>query len=83
MDRVVALVDESRARAELVPVPLDTGVSADTWEALGRVSRTSIERIFHRLARIDAFQKAEQAGGNAPADPEQASPRIPEISPSS
>lgn len=79
MDRVVAIVDEARARAELTPIRQDAGVSADSLAALGRVTGEALERLFHRLGRIDAFRNT----GTDPDIPRQASPQIPEIPPSS
>jgi hypothetical protein len=94
MDRVVALVDETRARPELEQTPTRDENSAASLEAVGRVSAEALGRIMHRLARIDAFASgasdAPEAGATAPSREDmtpvasgQASPQVIETSPSS
>ncbi len=78
-DRVVALVDEARARPDLARAGPGRELSADSFERVGRVTVEALGRIMARLARIDAFD-ASPAG---PATEVQASPPLPEIPPSS
>ena len=85
MDRVLAVVDERRARPELAPVRVDEEASALSLEAVGRVSVEALDRIMHRLSRIDGFgsEKSSPNPHLPAATPEQASPQLPEMPPSS
>jgi hypothetical protein len=97
MDRVLTLVDEARARPDLASVPVQAGDSNDSLEAVGRVSIEAVDRLMHRLARIDSFARDDLDAQEAPDPPSstprldgaepaasgQASPQVPESSPSS
>jgi hypothetical protein len=55
MDRVLVLVDELEVRPDLPRALGAAEPSEDSLEAVGRVSVEALDRIMHRLARIDAL----------------------------
>lgn len=85
LDGVVAIVDEARARPELEPAPTSRlEDSAESFEAIGRVTLEAIDRIMHRLSRIDRFAEGDVFPRSPdPENPVQATPKDPEDAPSS
>lgn len=79
MGRVLALVDEARARPELALDLVAHGRDRNALDALGRTAAEGLGRLMHGLARIDAF--APRAA--PPATRGQHSPELPENLPSS
>ena len=82
MDGVVAIVDEARARPELEPIRSVGTSSAASLEAVGLVTIEALDRIMHRLSRIDAFDSEDAQEEAGPRNHEQASTDLPGIPPS-
>jgi hypothetical protein len=73
-DGVVAIVDEARARPELEPIRSVGAGSADSLEAIGLVTIEALDRIMHRLSRIDDFDSEDLREESGAGRPEQTSP---------
>ena len=79
MEPVLALVEETLARPERASELGGEARSPESLASVGRVTIEALDRIMHRLSRIDAF-----SAGTSPFEvPEEASPELVETAPSS